>query len=78
VTVAGKLKVANMKTKVVPISIKKSLVGEVLKVDAEGKVAKVVHKLTSLNPSSEIQWEFQLPAGAEKEVHYECKVLIYR
>jgi hypothetical protein len=78
VTVAGKLKVTNMKSAAVPVSIKKSLVGEVLKADAGGKVTKVVHKLTSLNPNSEIRWEFQLPAGAEKEVNYECKVLIYR
>jgi hypothetical protein len=78
IQVLGKLKVTNWKSKEARVSIKKTLVAEVLSTSADGKVRKAGQKLASLNPMSEIQWEFQLSPGQEKEVQYQCKVLVYR
>ncbi len=78
VMVAGKLKVTNWKSKETCIIIKKSLVGEVLETEADGKVTKVARKLTAVNPNSEIEWEFHLPGGKDKEINYSYKVLVYR
>jgi hypothetical protein len=78
VTAAGKLKVTNWKAKPAHLLVRKSLVGEVLSADAESKVTKGSRRLTSVNPSSEIEWEFDLPSGKTKELGYQYKVLIYR
>jgi hypothetical protein len=77
VTVEGKLKVTNSKSKETRVVVRKSLTGEVL-VARDGKVSKVVRKLTSVNPSSEIEWEFNLSAGNEKEISYQYKALVSR
>lgn len=42
------------------------------------KVTKQARNLTSVNPGSEIEWEFKLPAGKERELSYEYKVLLAR
>jgi len=42
----------------------------------DGRVSKVVRKLTAVNPSSEIEWEFDLAAGKEKELSYQYKALV--
>jgi hypothetical protein len=77
VTVAGKLKLTNGKSKEIAMLIRKALVGEVLE-SPDGKVAKVARNLTSVNPNSEIEWEFKLPAGKDRELSYEYKVLLSR
>ena len=77
VTVEGKLKVTNSKSKETRVVVRKSLTGEVLEA-RDGKVSKVVRKLTSVNPSSEIEWEFNLPAGNEKELSCQYKALVSR
>jgi hypothetical protein len=78
VIVAGKLKVTNFKAKEASVMVRKSLVGEVLRADQEGAVLKVVRKLTSVNPTSEIKWEFPLAAGGVKEMNYQYRALVYR
>lgn len=77
VTVEGKLKLANMKDKEIALEVRKSLVGEVLE-SPDGKVTRVARNLTSVNPSSEIEWEFKLPAGKDRELPYQYKVLLAR
>jgi hypothetical protein len=77
VTVAGKLKLTNGKSKEIAILTRKSLVGEVLE-SSDGRVAKVARTLTSVNPSSEIEWEFKLPTGQSRELSYQYKVLLAR
>jgi hypothetical protein len=77
VTVAGKLKLTNWKSKEIAMLIRKSVVGEVSETP-DGKVAKVARNLTSVNPNSEIEWEFKLPAGKDRELSYEYKVLLSR
>ena len=41
-------------------------------------LAKVARNLTSVNPSSEVEWEFNLPAGKDRELTYQYKVLLSR
>jgi hypothetical protein len=78
VGVAGKLRVKNWKSTPIKMAVKKSLAGEVAASTANGKVTKVAKKLTAVNPDSEIQWEFTLDGGGEKELTYEYTVLISR
>ena len=78
VTVNGKLTIRSFKPKPVKLSVRKSLVGEVLESSEGGKVVKVVKKLNSVNPDSRVSWEFELAPGAEKVLTYSYKVLIYR
>jgi hypothetical protein len=77
VTVAGKLQLTNWKDKEIAMLVRKSIVGELLE-SPEGKVAKVARKLTSVNSNSEIEWEFKLAAGKDRELSYQYKVLLAR
>lgn len=77
VTVSGKLKLTNWKAKDISMLVRKSLVGEVLS-SPDGKVAKVARNLTAVNSSSEVEWEFNLPASKERELTYQYKVLLSR
>jgi len=43
-----------------------------------GTVAKVARNLTAVNPNSQVEWEFKLPAGEAKELSYQYKVLLSR
>jgi len=78
VTVNGKLKVKNMKPSDIKMNVHKQLVGEVSESSEGGKITKVAKKLTAVNPQSEIEWEFNLPAGAEKELTYNYKIFVRR
>ncbi len=78
VVVSGKLKVTSHKAREAAMVIRKSIVGEVLRADQDGAVSKVVRKLTSVNPTSEIKWEFSLPAGGARELAYQYRTLVYR
>jgi hypothetical protein len=75
VMVTGKLKLTNWKAKEIAMVIRKSVVGEVVE-SPDGKVAKLVRNLTAVNPSSEVEWEFNLPAGKDRELTYQYKVLL--
>jgi hypothetical protein len=77
VTVAGKLRLTNWKNKEIAMNVHKSLVGEVLE-SPDGKVAKVARNLTSVNSTSEIEWEFKLAPGQSRELTYQYKVLLNR
>lgn len=78
VTVNGKLTIRGYKPKPVKLSVTKSMVGEVLEASEGGKAVKVVKKLNSVNPDSQVSWEFELAPGVEKVLTYQYKVLIYR
>lgn len=77
VTVQGKLKLTSRKHQETQLLISKSLVGEIMG-ENEGKVTKVARQLNSVNPNSEIEWEFELGPGKIKELSYQYKVLIRR
>lgn len=77
VTVAGNLKLTNWKSTEIALLIRKSIVGEVLE-SPDGKAAKVARDLTSVNSNSQIEWEFKLPTGKDRELTYQYKVLLSR
>jgi hypothetical protein len=78
VKVNGKLKVKNMKPSDITMNVHKQLVGEVSECSDNGKITKVAKNLAAVNPQSEIEWEFNLPAGAEKELTYNYKIFVRR
>jgi hypothetical protein len=78
VTVNGVLTVKNWKKIPIKISVKKSLTGEVKEAGQGGTYTKVVKSLTSVNPTSEIVWEFTLAPGESKELSYQYKALVHR
>ena len=77
VTVAGKLRLTSYKNKEISMLVRKSLVGLVIE-SPDGKVAKVGRNLTSVNANSEIEWEFKLTPGKDRELTYQYKVLLAR
>lgn len=78
VVVSGKLVVKNLKAETVKMHVTKSVVGEVKSSGQLSKVTRVAKKLDAYNPTSEIEWEFDLPAGQERELTYEYRVYISR
>jgi hypothetical protein len=78
VTVDGKLTVRNFKPKSVKLTVRKAIVGEVAEASDSGKIVKLAKKLNSVNPDSQVTWEFELAPGAEKVLTYQYKVLVYR
>ena len=78
IVVNGKLTVTNLKATPIRITVKKSLTGTVMEAGQAGQVTKMARQLTGMNPSSEIQWEVELDKGAEKELSYQYKTLVYR
>ncbi|MDB6053268.1 MAG: hypothetical protein JWN25_791 [Verrucomicrobiales bacterium] len=77
VMVEGKLHVTNMKSQEICAVIHKTLVGTVT--DAgDGKVTKSSLRLMAFNSSSDLDWEFHLGPGKEREITYQYKVLLRR
>ncbi len=42
------------------------------------KLSKVARAIAALNPTSELEWEFVIEPGKQKELGYTYKVLINR
>lgn len=77
VTVEGKLTVINWKDKKAKMLVQQTVVGEVMG-DTGGKLSKVARAIAALNPTSELEWEFVIEPGKQKELGYTYKVLINR
>ncbi len=78
VVVDGKLVVKNFKNETVKMHVVKSVVGEVKSSGQASRVTRVAKKLDAYNPTSEVEWEFDLPAGQERELTYQYHVYIAR
>ncbi len=78
VTVSGKLTIHSFKPKPVKITVRKAVVGEVAEASDSGKIVKLAKKLNSVNPDSQVTWDFELAPGAEKVLTYQYTVLVYR
>jgi hypothetical protein len=77
VIVQGKLKVTSWKDKAARLIVHKTFTGEAVG-ETGGKVNKVMQGMASLNPNSEVEWEFMLEANKAKELAYSYKFLIQR
>jgi len=69
VTVSGKITISNFKNTTARMSVLKSIVGKIVS-SGDGKTREVAVDLNGINPATEIQWEFDLPAGQSKELTY--------
>ena len=70
VTSDGELTVKSFKTRPVTVTIKKTLIGEVVTASDDGKVQKVTKGLKAVNPTSVITWDVPLKPGEQKKVSY--------
>lgn len=78
ITVDGKLTVRSYKPRPVKLTVRKAIVGEVAEASDGGKIVKLAKKINSVNPESQVTWEFELAPSAEKVLTYQYKVLVYR
>src|SRR5262249_24186401 len=70
VTVEGKLKLKNYKSKEARVDVKKTLRGEVEMQSDEGKSVKLGEAIQTDNPLSRLTWQIPLKAGEERVVTY--------
>lgn len=76
VTVEGKLKVKNYKSKDVRLSIGKTLRGKTDFQSDEGKAVQLGEGIESDNPRSRLSWEMTLKPGEERVVSYRYKIWV--
>jgi hypothetical protein len=76
VTVEGKLKVKNYKTKQVHLAIGKTLRGKTEFQSDEGKTVQLGEGIESDNPKSRITWEVTLKPGEERVVTYRYRIWV--
>ena len=76
VTVEGKLKLKNYKSKEVKVDVTKTLRGEVEMQSDGGKVVKLGEAIQTDNPLSRLTWQVPLKAGEERVVTYRYKIYI--
>jgi len=76
VTVEGKLKLKNYKSKEVRVDVRKMLRGEVDVQSDDGKSVKLGEAIQTDNPLSRMSWEVPLKAGEEKVVTYRYKIYV--
>lgn len=76
VTVEGRLKVKNYKTKEVRLSIGKTLRGKTEFQSDEGKAVQLGEGVESDNPRSRLNWEITLKPGEERIVTYRYKIWV--
>ncbi|MBN2431002.1 MAG: hypothetical protein JXQ27_05975 [Acidobacteria bacterium] len=78
VEVAGQVVVHNGKDEAIRLNLVKSMTGTVMDSQPAGEMRKVAKKILAVNPQSEIEWEFDLPAGEKREITYRYSLLINR
>lgn len=76
VTVEGRLKVKNYKTKEVRLSIGKSLRGKAEFQSDHGQAVQLGEGIESDNPRSRLSWEMSLKPGEERVVTYRYKIWV--
>jgi hypothetical protein len=76
VTIEGKLKVKNYKTKDVRLSISKNLRGKAEFQSDQGEAVQLGEGIECDNPKSRLTWEIALKPGEEREVTYRYKIWI--
>ena len=76
VTVEGKLKLKNYKSKEVRVDVGKTLRGEVDMQTDGGTAVKLGEAIQTDNPLSRLTWEIPLKAGEERVVTYRYKIFV--
>src|SRR5262249_30990797 len=76
VTVEGKMKLKNYKSKEVRVEVGKTVRGETEAQSDEGKAVKLGEAIQTDNPLSRMTWEVSLKPGEERVVTYRYKVFV--
>jgi len=76
VTVEGKVKLKNYKSKEVRVDVGKTLRGEVEMQTDRGTAVKLGEAIQTDNPLSRLTWEIPLKAGEERVVTYRYKIFV--
>ena len=75
-TVNGTLQITNLKAKTVKVRVRKSVTGEALLADNDGKIVKRPGGLRDVNPQSDIEWTVEVAPGKTHKLTYQYRVLI--
>lgn len=70
VTLTGTIEIVNRKAESLKLRIRKPITGEVTKADDEPKATKPAKGLRAVNPTSQLEWNLDLKAGAKKTLTY--------
>jgi hypothetical protein len=76
VTVEGKLRLKNYKTKEVQLSIRKTLRGKAEFLSDQGEAVQLGEGIESDNPKSRLTWEITLKPAEERAVTYRYKIWV--
>jgi hypothetical protein len=76
VTVEGKMKLKNYKSKEVKVEVGKTVRGEAEAQSDDGKAVKLGEAIQTDNPLSRLAWEIPLKPGEERVVTYRYKVFV--
>jgi hypothetical protein len=78
ITVQGRLTLKSWKRESIRMVVTKEVVGEVLQSGQGGEVTRVVKRLSAVNPTCEINWDFELKPGEDRELTYTYRTLVAR
>ncbi|MCK4665739.1 DUF4139 domain-containing protein [Candidatus Dependentiae bacterium] len=78
VTVQGEVQLKNTKNEAVDMEITKTLTGEVIEIDNDGKTTKTAEGLKTVNYHSILKWKITLKPKEEIKLNYKYKVHISR
>ncbi|MEM9824321.1 MAG: hypothetical protein AAF985_24765 [Bacteroidota bacterium] len=78
VTVEGKVKIKNYKSKKVDLNIRRTIIGTLEKSSVEWLSAETVNRGGNFNKTNQVCWETSLDAGEALEITYQYKVYIGR
>ena len=76
VTVEGTLTMRNFKREAITLDVTKTIEGQSLLREPEGKVTRLALQPKAVNPSERLEWQVALPAGAIRTVKYRYKVWV--
>jgi|GEM_PF-595445 len=74
--VKGTLAIRNQKKGAVTIKVAKTLTGEVVEASNQATVIKLAKGIRDTNPTSQITWQVDVPAGKELNLTYQFSMLV--
>jgi len=77
VTVEGKVKVKNYKSKKVDLNIRRTIIGQLEDSTIEWLTAELVNRGGNSNKTNNVCWETSLNPGQELEITYKYKVFVH-
>ena len=76
VTVEGTLTMRSFKRDAITLDVTKTIEGQTLSRDLDGKVTRLALQPRAVNPTERLEWQVPLPAGETRTVKYRYKVWV--